>query len=98
MPIQLTPDQEQFIQTKIQTGQYQTAEEIVAAALLLLEEYDRADGSTAEIERVTRQADQARLDHYRQTGEGVEHAKVAAWLTSIGTDHELPCPTKQFGR
>ncbi len=93
MPIQLTPDQEQFIQTKIQAGQYQTAEEIVATALLLLAEYDLANGPTAEIERATRQADQARLDHYRQTGEGVEHAKVAAWLTSIGTDHELPSPT-----
>ncbi len=94
MPIQLTPDQEQFIQTKIQAGQYQTAEEIVAAALLLLAKYDLANGPTAEIERVTRPTDQARLDHYRQTGEGVEHTKVAAWLNSIGTDNELPCPTK----
>ncbi len=93
MPIQLTPDQEQFIQTKIQTGQYQTAEEIVATALLLLAEYDLANGPAAEIERATRQSDQARLDHYRQTGEGVEYTKVAAWLTSIGTDNELPCPT-----
>jgi antitoxin ParD1/3/4 len=63
MPIQLTPDQEQFIQTKIQTGQYQTAEEIVATALLLLAEYDLANGPAAEIERATRQSDQARLDH-----------------------------------
>jgi hypothetical protein len=94
MLIQLTCDQEQFIRIKLQTGQYQTAEEIVAAALLLLEEYDLAVGPAAEIDRVTRQADQARLDHYRQTGEGVEHTKVTAWLTSIGTDHELLCSTQ----
>lgn len=27
-------------------------------------------------------------------GEGIEHSKVKDWIESLGTDHELPKPTK----
>lgn len=27
-------------------------------------------------------------------GEGIPHSKVKAWVDSLGTDHELPMPTK----
>jgi antitoxin ParD1/3/4 len=43
MSISLTPDQENFIQTKLQAGKYRTAEEVLEIALRLLDEYDRAD-------------------------------------------------------
>jgi antitoxin ParD1/3/4 len=43
MNISLTPNQEQFIQTKLQAGKYNSAQEILEIALRLLDEYDRAD-------------------------------------------------------
>ena len=43
MSISLTPNQEQFIQTKLQAGKYNSAQEILEIALRLLDEYDRAD-------------------------------------------------------
>jgi antitoxin ParD1/3/4 len=43
MSISLTPDQERFIQTKLQTRKYRSAEEILEVALRLFDEYERAD-------------------------------------------------------
>ena len=43
MSISLTPDQECFIQTKLQAGKYHSAEEILEIALRLLDEYDRSE-------------------------------------------------------
>ena len=43
MSISLTPNQEQFIKTKLQAGKYNSAQEILEIALRLLDEYDRAD-------------------------------------------------------
>ena len=43
MSITLTTNQENFIQTKLQAGKYQSAEEILEVALRLLDEYDRSD-------------------------------------------------------
>jgi antitoxin ParD1/3/4 len=48
MSINLTPNQERFIQTKLQTGKYRSAEEILEIALRLLDEYDRADAEWVE--------------------------------------------------
>lgn len=48
MSISLTPDQERFIQTKLQAGKYRSAEEALEIALLLLDEYDRADAEWVE--------------------------------------------------
>jgi antitoxin ParD1/3/4 len=41
MSITLTKTQELFIQTKLQTGKYASAEEVLEVALRLLDEYDR---------------------------------------------------------
>lgn len=43
MSISLTPNQERFIQTKLQAGKYRSAEEVLEVALRLLDEYDRAE-------------------------------------------------------
>jgi antitoxin ParD1/3/4 len=48
MSISLTPDQERFIQTKLQAGKYRSAAEILEIALRLLDEYDRADAEWVE--------------------------------------------------
>jgi antitoxin ParD1/3/4 len=48
MSISLTPDQERFIQTKLQDGKYRSAQEILEIALRLLDEYDRAEAEWVE--------------------------------------------------
>lgn len=48
MSISLTPDQERFIQTKLQAGKYRSAEEILETALRLLDEYDRSEAEWVE--------------------------------------------------
>ncbi|MGR3274323.1 ribbon-helix-helix domain-containing protein [Acaryochloris marina NIES-2412] len=48
MNISLTPDQERFIQTKLQIGKYRSAEEILELALRLLDEYEQSDDDWVE--------------------------------------------------
>jgi antitoxin ParD1/3/4 len=43
MSIRLNPEQERLVQTKLQSGRYRSAEEVLEVALRLLDEYDRAD-------------------------------------------------------
>jgi antitoxin ParD1/3/4 len=43
MNISLTPNQESFIQSKMQTGKYNSAEEVLEIAFQLLDEYDRTE-------------------------------------------------------
>jgi len=52
MSISLTPDQERFVQTKLQAGKYRSAEEILEIALRLLDEYDRSEAEWVENIRV----------------------------------------------
>jgi hypothetical protein len=40
----------------------------------------------------TKEEDMRRLQRYKDTGYGISHEQVAAWLASVGTDHEPPCP------
>lgn len=41
MNISLTPEQEQFIQEKLNSGKYETADELISEAFRLLEERDK---------------------------------------------------------
>ncbi|OUL17608.1 type II toxin-antitoxin system ParD family antitoxin [Nostoc sp. 106C] len=43
MSIILTPEQERFIQAKLQTGKYRNAQELLEIAFRLLDEYEHAD-------------------------------------------------------
>ncbi len=52
MSISLTPNQERFIQTKLQAGKYRSAEEVLEVALRLLDEYDRAESEWVQNVRV----------------------------------------------
>jgi antitoxin ParD1/3/4 len=42
MNVSLTPELEQFVSSKVGTGRYNSASEVVREALRLLEEHDRA--------------------------------------------------------
>ncbi|MEM9216228.1 MAG: type II toxin-antitoxin system ParD family antitoxin [Cyanobacteria bacterium P01_F01_bin.150] len=57
MSISLTSTQERFVQTKLDTGKYRSAEEIIELALRLLEEYEQSDAEWAE--EVARKIDDA---------------------------------------
>ncbi len=52
MSISLSPDQERFIQAKLQAGKYRSAEEVLEIALRLLDEYDRSEAEWVEGVRV----------------------------------------------
>jgi antitoxin ParD1/3/4 len=43
MSISLTPDQERFVETKLQSGKYHSTEEVLEIALRLLDECDRSE-------------------------------------------------------
>ncbi|MEM7553587.1 MAG: type II toxin-antitoxin system ParD family antitoxin [Cyanobacteria bacterium P01_A01_bin.84] len=43
MSIILTPEQEKFIQAKLQTGKYSNPQEVLEFAFRLLDEYEQAD-------------------------------------------------------
>jgi antitoxin ParD1/3/4 len=63
MSISLTPNQERFIQTKLQAGKYRSAEEVLEVALRLLDEYDRAETEWVEDVREKIDAAIAVSDH-----------------------------------
>ncbi|MEZ2279191.1 MAG: type II toxin-antitoxin system ParD family antitoxin [Microcoleus sp.] len=63
MSITLTKTQEIFIQTKLQTGKYGSAEEVLEVALRLLDEYDRADRQWIDSVRVKIDAAVAMSEH-----------------------------------
>ena len=48
MSISLSPAQERLIQNKLQTGKYNSAEEVLEIALRLLDKYDLADAAWIE--------------------------------------------------
>lgn len=52
MVIQLTADQENLIESKLKTGQYQSPEEILQIAFRLFEKYDESDAEWLEDTRV----------------------------------------------
>ena len=48
MSISLTPEQESFVQSKIQAGTYRSTQAVLEIALRLLDEYDRAETQWSE--------------------------------------------------
>jgi len=52
MTISLNPDQERFVQAKLQAGKYRSTEEILEIALQLLDEFDRSEAEWVENVRV----------------------------------------------
>jgi antitoxin ParD1/3/4 len=48
MNVSLTPELDQFVARKVESGRYTSASEVVREALRLLEEHDRARGARLE--------------------------------------------------
>jgi antitoxin ParD1/3/4 len=72
MKISLKPEQEQFIQSQISLGKYQTAEQVIDKALKLLEEQNR-------------RSDEMRLEELRdKIAVGTE--QIAAGLVTDGEE------------
>ncbi len=55
MNVQLTPELEELVQNKVQSGRYQSASEVVRDALRLLERHD--EGRAAEIRELRSRLD-----------------------------------------
>ncbi len=68
MNVHLTPELEQFVQTKVQSGRYNSASEVVREALRLMEQKD-------EVRNVQLQELRSRMDKglsQAERGEGVD--------------------------
>ncbi|KJH72283.1 ribbon-helix-helix domain-containing protein [Aliterella atlantica] len=72
MHITLNSEQEQFIQAKLQSGKYQSVDDVVEAALHLLEEQDEAYEQWVVDTRAKVDAAAASLDR----GEGLDGEQV----------------------
>jgi predicted transcriptional regulator len=87
------------VESTLPTVELRPLERILASYQTVDVEYSEADWLRLEAmefwfdsDAATLEGDRRRLAHYRETGEGVDHDRVAAWLSSIGTETELPCP------
>ena len=56
MNITLTPEQQNLIQAKIQTGKYQSTQQVIELALRLFEEYEQAESEWSQSVREKIQA------------------------------------------
>jgi antitoxin ParD1/3/4 len=63
MSISLTPEQESFVQSKIQAGTYRSTQDVLEIALRLLDEYDRAETRWSEDVREKIEAAVLASDH-----------------------------------
>ena len=72
MNITLNPEQEQFIQDKLQSGEYESVDDVIKAALHLLEEQDEAYEQWIIETRAKVDAAAASLDR----GEGLDGEQV----------------------
>jgi antitoxin ParD1/3/4 len=72
MNITLNPEQEQFIQDKLQSGEYKSVDDVIKAALHLLEEQDEAYERWIIETRAKVDAAAASLDR----GEGLDGKQV----------------------
>lgn len=77
MSITLSPEQERFIQEKLNSGQYQNAEQIIHEAFQLLEKWEQYQQWTKE----TREKVQVGLAELER-GEGMDSEEVIAQMRS----------------
>ncbi len=74
MNVSLTPELEDFVQTKVSSGRYSSASEVVREALRFLEEHDRVRASQLQEFRSEIDRRIGALDR----GEGIEGGTVFA--------------------
>ncbi|MGA3326669.1 MAG: type II toxin-antitoxin system ParD family antitoxin [Terriglobia bacterium] len=82
MNVSLTPELEQFVQAKVESGRYNSASEVVREALRLLEDHEQA--RTTQLAEFNRELGRrlASLD----SGERVDPAKVRSRLLRKSED------------
>ena len=83
MNVSLTPELENFVQTIVQTGRYNSASEVVREALRLLEDQDKA--RTTQLDEFRSEVDRrlASLDR----GEGIDGETVFAQIREKSEQH-----------
>ena len=86
MNVSLTPELEQFVSAKVQSGRYNSASEVVREALRLLEEHEQGRG--AQLTEFNRELGRrlAALDR----GEAVNPAEARARLQRKSEQHRKP--------
>ena len=86
MNVSLTPELEQFVSAKVQSGRYNSASEVVREALRLLEEHEQ--GRAAQLAEFNRELGRrlAALDR----GEAVNPAEARARLQRKSEQHRKP--------
>jgi Arc/MetJ-type ribon-helix-helix transcriptional regulator len=89
MVIQLTADQENLIESKLQTGQYQSPEEILQIAFRLFEKYEESDAEWLEETRLKIQ------EAYEEAAPAVDGP---AFIRELRQKIRLmlPCPADQW--
>lgn len=102
MEIVLSPELEQLVQRQLERGPYQTPLEVLLAGVQLLEHqdppgteevYGELDATLQFIPRTEAEMVQQSLEVLaKYQGDGIPHDQVEAWVNSLGTDHERPCP------
>lgn len=104
MQIVLSPELEELVQRQIASGKYQTVLDVLVAGVQLLENQAQQSNAEPEIygeldpdlrflpltEAEMVQQSLAVLANYQH--DAVDHARVEAWVNSLGTDDEQPCP------
>lgn len=83
MNVSLTPELEQFVQTKVQTGRYNSASEVVREALRLLEDHEEA--RAAQLAKFNQEL-RRRLESLDR-GDGVDPAELRARLRKRSEEH-----------
>jgi len=76
MNVSLTPELEKFVASKVQSGRYQSASEVIREGLRLLDDQDRLRAAQLEEVRGKIQTGLDQLDR----GEGISGDKVLAEL------------------
>jgi Arc/MetJ-type ribon-helix-helix transcriptional regulator len=79
MQIFLLPELIAIIERQIAFGNYHSPDEVIAAALLGLEEPNLDLETDSENER--------RWQKFQQTGQSVSHATVGDWVNQLGTEN-----------
>jgi Arc/MetJ-type ribon-helix-helix transcriptional regulator len=79
MEISLPPELTAIIERQMASGDYRSPDEVIAAALLQLDDLD------IELETEIDAENDRRWQKFQQTGQSVSHATVGDWVNQLGT-------------
>jgi Arc/MetJ-type ribon-helix-helix transcriptional regulator len=79
MEISLPPELTAIIERRIASGDYHSPDEVIAAALLQLDDLD------IDLETEIDAENERRWQKFQQTGQAVSHATVGSWVNQLDT-------------